>query len=117
MCINSYYKNSKPYCKHTNDICGFVKWCPKENRWIVSERSDLCKMYNKPVVKIPKGMNRVRFVKNNNLYIELEDSVIKLPNPFDYEPEMVTLVNVMNNWYIKGFEPKIEVSKPKKTKE
>lgn len=104
MCKNSYYKNSKPHCKHTKELCAYVKWCPIEDRWEVSERCTLCKLYNEII--IPKGMNKVRFVKNNNLYIELEDSVIKLPNPFDYEPEFVGLTQVKDNWYIKGFEPK-----------
>lgn len=50
----------------------------------------------------------VRFESKGKLYVEYNDRVIKIANPFDYVPEAIELVRVENELYIKGFEPKIE---------
>lgn len=60
---------------------------------------------------------KVRFVKNNKLFVEVDDFVIEVLNPYDYEPNVVELVEVDGVYYVKGFEPKKEIKKTKYTKE
>lgn len=50
----------------------------------------------------------VRFESKGKLYVEYNGRVIKIANPFDYVPEAVELVQVENELYVKGFEPKIK---------
>jgi hypothetical protein len=103
MCINSYYKDDKPYCYVSNDICAYVKYCNLENRWKLSERCFMCKMYNKPVIKLPKNSYKVLFTKRNKLYVSIPEinMTMQFNNPFEYEPKYVYLKK------IKDFEYKI----------
>ena len=59
----------------------------------------------------------VRFESKGKLYVEYNDRVIKMANPFDYTPDAVELVQVENELYIKGFEPKIEKVQEEKIEE
>ena len=53
--------------------------------------------------------NKVRFESKGMLYVEYGDNVIKVPNPFgDDIPAGVELVEVNNEYYVKGYEPKVE---------
>ena len=48
----------------------------------------------------------VRFVKNGYLYVDVDDFVVKIKNPYDYEPNFVELVKYCGEYYIKNFVPK-----------
>ena len=102
MCINSYYKDSKPYCKQYNDICGYVKHCIPENKFMLSERSPMCPMFNKPVIKIPKEAYKVAYIKRNKLCVTIPeiDQNRYFENPYDYEPNFVYLKNVNGDYEI-----------------
>ena len=52
------------------------------------------------------GEYLVRFEKDGDLYIEVGDYVIYKKNPYDYVPEKVEMVQIDNEIYFKGFEPK-----------
>ena len=47
----------------------------------------------------------VRFVKNGYLYVDVDDFVVKIKNPYDYEPKNVDIIKVEGEYYIKGFAP------------
>lgn len=61
---------------------------------------DECKLRSEFV----KG--NVRFIKNGFLYVDVNDFVIKIKNPYDYEPNFVELVKYCGEYYIKNFVPK-----------
>lgn len=53
------------------------------------------------------------FIKNNKIYVKLKDKdmVVTVPNIYgDNVPDMIDIIEVDNNFYIKGQEPK-EVEK------
>lgn len=110
MCQYSYYKPNdiKIYCRYTNTICIYPMYCDKINKWKVSNRGEKCMLKDKELIKIPKGANKVRFEKHNQLYVEYQDMVITIENPYDYVPYFVYLIKLKEEFYIKGFEPKIE---------
>ena len=56
---------------------------------------------------------KVRFCIRNTLFVEIDNGVIEIVNPYDYNPKTVELVKVLGTYYVKGFEPK----KKKATKE
>ena len=61
----------------------------------------------------------VQFERNGKLYIERNGGMIKIANPFDHTPDTIELVQIENELYIKGFEPKKAEPKkaePKKSK-
>ena len=67
---------------------------------------------------MPTNSNKVRFIKNNKLFVEVNDFVVEIANPFDYEPEYVALVNVDGEYFVKGYEPQKTIAKSyKKDKE
>ena len=77
---------------------------------------EYCKIRKESVV-VPDGKNKVRFEKNGKLFVELEDSVITVDNPFDEVPQFVEIVAKNNEYYIKGYEPANKTTKSDKKKE
>lgn len=61
-------------------------------------------------MKLFKNEYKVRFIKNNKLYIEIpeEDKVITLENLYDYEPNKVKLVKDENSFKLADFYKKKE---------
>lgn len=49
---------------------------------------------------------KVEFESKGKLYININGQIKRIPNPFDYSPKKVELINIDNEWYIKGYEPK-----------
>lgn len=56
------------------------------------------------------------FVKNNQIYVRInDDMVVIVPNIYgDNIPDIVPVVEVNHNFYIKGYEPKEVVKKSNK---
>lgn len=92
-------------CEKNGQICPFVRRCTRDRVWKPLDSMSKCTL-GKEEVKVPKGMNRVRFELHGELYVEVGEFVYSIKNPYDYVPEFVELVSVNDTWYIKGFEPK-----------
>lgn len=112
--VDSY--ESYCICSKTGNICVFVRRKPCIMQWSPLESMVNCKLRKEEVV-MSDNEKKVRFVKNNKLFVEIDDFVIEVLNPYDYEPNVVELVEVDGVYYVKGFEPKKETKKTKYTKE
>ena len=107
-------------CIKSGEICPFMRRCNIEHDWLPIDTMDKCAL-RKPerVIELKNGEYLVRFEKDGNLYIEVGDYVIYKKNPYDYVPEKVEMVQIDNEMYFKGFEPKkekVEEKSKKKTK-
>lgn len=112
--VDSY--ESYCICSKTGNICVFVRRKPCIMQWSPLESMVNCKLRQEEVV-MSDNEKKVRFVKNNKLFVEVDDFAIEVLNPYDYEPNVVELVEVDGVYYVKGFEPKKETKKTKYTKE
>ena len=104
------YCNIAPYnsycsCNKSNEICPFTRRCSTRMAHVPLASMNNCQL-RKEEEMIPTNTNKVRFEKRGKLFIEVNDHVIELKNPYDYIPDYVYLVNVNGENYIKGFEPK-----------
>ena len=62
--------------------------------------------------------HKVRFESGGKLYVEVDDMVYKIDNPFDHTPQGVEIERVDGHVYVKGYASKVEPpkEKPHKTK-
>ena len=52
--------------------------------------------------KVPKGYHKVAFERKGKLYIEVDNILVVLPNPFDNIPRYVKLYkNKSGEWHIR----------------
>lgn len=124
-CKHSYNDGNSNYlyCNITNQICPLVRWCNDVGRVIsINNYRENCIYYkNKEESMLQSnGSHKVRFVKRKLLYVELNDKlnqIAKIDNPYDYEPFYVDIVQVGDNYYVKGFEPKVEIKVEEELKE
>lgn len=103
MCPDSYIakveNRDRVMCKkQENKICPFVRWCNNSECWKPLDSQENCRLRSK--FEIPQGASRVRFEKKGNLYIEVENSVIVLKNPFTFVPKYVTLYKSKDKYII-----------------
>lgn len=79
-----------------------------EHKWLPLDSMDSCtrRAKEKEVSTLMANEHRVEFESKGKLYININGQIKRIPNPFDYSPKKVELVNVDNEWYIKGYEPK-----------
>lgn len=103
MCPNAYIgkvdNRDRVLCRKQNDkICPFVRWCNNANCWKPLQSQKICRLRTE--YKIPDGAFEVRFEKKGELYIETNDSVVVLKNPFEFIPKYVTLVKKDNDYII-----------------
>lgn len=104
-------------CTKNGNICPFMRRCNMEHTWLPIDSMNTCTLREpEGVIELKNGEYLVRFEKDGNLYIEVGDYVIYKKNPYDYVPEKVEMVQIDNEMYFKGFEPKEEKAeeKPKK---
>lgn len=86
--------------KQNGEICPFVYWCTKIDDWRpLRNTQDTCKL--RTGKEIPINGHKVRFEKKGKLYIEYNNGVIVLNNPFDYTPTYVELIIKGDKVYIK----------------
>lgn len=101
------------YCNIINDICPFQYRCYKISNWKNQDNLDKkCVYYKNEEDKsyMAQGKYKVLYEKRGMLYIELDhDTSIRVPNPFNIIPSGVDLIKVKDEYYIKGYEPKVEV--------
>lgn len=110
----------KLICKIINDICPFQYRCYKINNWRNQDNLDKkCIYYKNEEDKsyMKQGEYKVLYEKRGMLYIELNhDTSIVIPNPFNNVPSGVDVVKIKDEYYIKGYEPKIEKKEYTKVK-
>ena len=96
------------YCKiHNNEMCPLIRYCSKIKDFINIDAYDKkCKYFIKGETMKREFENKVLFEKKHKLYIEINDTIITVENPFEYIPEFVKLVKVKSEYYVDGFQPK-----------
>lgn len=79
-----------------------------EHKWLPLDSMNGCtrKTRAKEVSVLMANEYRVEFESKGKLYININGQMKRIPNPFDYTPKVVELVEVDRQWYIKGYEPK-----------
>ena len=110
------------YCNIMKNQCPMIRFCNKVNDIInVDNVETKCTIYKNEEDKeyMKQGKYKVLYEKRGMLYIELDhDTSIRVPNPFNIVPSGVDLVKIKDEYYIKGYEPKIkEVVKEVKRKQ
>ena len=104
--IGSYFGTCT--CKVAHTHCPFMRRCSIEHCWLPLDSMDACTRRNKEkeVGILMANEYKVEFESKGKLYININGQVKRIPNPFDYSPKKVELININNEWYIKGYEPK-----------
>lgn len=74
-----------------------MRKCSQKREWIPLDSMNECKLRS----DILKG--NVRFIKNGYLYVDVDNFVVKIKNPYDYEPKNVEIVKRYGQYYVKGF--------------
>ncbi len=98
-------------CKITGELCPFVRKFPCIQQWKPLDSMERC-LIRKENERTNMENNKVRFEKKGKLFVEVDDFVIEINNPYDYCPDCVDVININDKYYIKGFEPKkIEMKK------
>lgn len=99
MCEHANLSNAK--CNITLTNCPYIYFCNRSKTYQLSKNMpDNCKV--KKNFNIPKGSYKVCFERHNNLYIEVDNYIEVMANPFGYTPEYVKLgKNKQGKFYIK----------------
>lgn len=97
-------------CSKDGSICPFVRRCNIAHKWLPLGGMSTCSLknsqsQNKEVLNLKKGEYKVAYVQKNKLYIDMNGNLIRMMNPYDYEPKTVELVKIDNELYIKEFAP------------
>lgn len=95
-----------------NSPCPFMRRCDIEHRWLPLDSMNGCtrRRKEKEVSALMANEHRVEFESKGKLYVKINEQVKRIKNPFDYTPDKVEIVFVDNQPYIKGFEPKKDVT-------
>ena len=95
-------------CTLNNNICPFMRRCNVEKRWLPLNTMEQChaRMEVNKVDIVENGKYNVLFEKNHQLYVEVDNAIIKVDNPFDVTPTKVNLNEVDGVQYVSGYEPK-----------
>lgn len=91
MC--SFIKDNNQ-CKITNTQCPFIYYCIKKQIWKPLNGMENCKVKNQN--NIPKGYYKVCFERHGNLYIDIDNVIKIVPNPFETVPLFVKLIVYKN---------------------
>lgn len=88
ICEYAEIDNSDEYkriqCKLKCGNCIYSTFCTVTQQYIHTDNYQECYIMNEQNKKrIPNGANYVRFIKNGFLYVEYNDSVVKIKNPFN----------------------------------
>ncbi|MEG1353706.1 MAG: hypothetical protein RR255_00290 [Bacilli bacterium] len=103
------------YCSKNDKICPYVRFCNDLNKIVNVNNYKICKDFN--IMDIPLGKNKVRFIKNEKLIVELYDktgnvlSCVEVDNPFNKFIKYVELIELNGIYYVKGYEPKVSIKK------
>ena len=81
-------------CRITNDVCLFARRCSIKKTWIPLENMGKCP------IRLNKEKGNVRFEKKGYLYVDTDEGIIKLKNPYNYVPNNVDIVKSDGQWMI-----------------
>ena len=111
-------------CTKEQDICPFVRRCTTNPVWLPLDSMDRCTRRFVPTqnrkedIMLQEGEYRVEYVKHGKLYINVDGNLMRMANPYSYEPQKVKLVRINDEIYIEDFAPKakevVEESKEEK---
>ena len=94
MCNNL----NKNICTIDNEVCPFVYWCDKAQAWKPSKYMPTqCK--KQVSADVPSGYHKVCFERKGNLYVDMGDTTICVPNPFDTVPPYVKVTKTKTGVY------------------
>lgn len=124
MCEYAFYNNinnskhPQLYCKITNKICLFSKFCTKQNKYIHREGAETCYMALERKInnsQIPLDAYHVRFVRKGYVYVEIENKVEKIKNTLgDKVTDYVYLEKQQDNTYKISLTPFTKKSSKRK---
>ena len=105
-CSYAYYiDEGKPqariYCKITNTMCMYSRFCVNANKYLPKDKemeSCVLIMDNKRD-KIPHGSCYIRFIRRGYLYVEIDNKVVKIPNTLKREDIDYVYVRKLNDKY------------------
>lgn len=94
------YLNTKE-CTITKTTCPYIYYCRQSDSWKPTKfMPKECKV--KQNIQIPKGNYKVLFARKNKLYIQVDNEIIILQNPFNETPVYVKLLKTKTGtWKIK----------------
>ncbi len=99
MC--DYVDLSKGKCKISLENCPYVYFCNRQMSYKESKDMPVdCLIKTKH--ELPKGCNKVAFERHGELYIEVDNFIVIVKNPYTYTPDYVKLgKNKQGKYYIK----------------
>ncbi len=93
MCPYAFYQEENGveylFCSKSNDICIYSRFCTTRNKAIPTESQKYCMLRMKK--DIPVGCYNVRFEKKGKLYVDYENRVICVSNPYNVVPDYVKI--------------------------
>ena len=99
MC--NYLHNNQ--CTIIKSICPWAYYCNKKSQWLFKSEGSECKVLKNQ--SKPDGYFCVRFEKHGYLYVDMEDHVEVIQNPFDEVPLYVKASKMKNGkWRLKKYE-------------
>ena len=108
--IGDYFGTCR--CAKENSICPFMRRCNVEKRWLPLNTMDGCRIRTEvEKVDMVDGKYNVLFEKNGQLYVDVDDNVVKVNNPFEAMPRTVNVNAVDGVYYVAGYEPKPRAEK------
>lgn len=100
MCRYKDLSNGK--CGISGEICPYLYFCSKIQQYKESQRMPkICKVMER--YEAPKGAYKVAYEKRGALYVEVNDTIVIVDNPYDYTPSYVKMNVKEGDW-------KVEVS-------
>lgn len=99
MC--EYVNLEEAKCNITKEVCPYLYFCNKIKKYKPSvSMSQECKVKEKK--ETPKGFYKVCFEKKKFLYINVNDQIQIIENPYDFIPSYVKMSKLKNGaWKIK----------------
>ena len=111
---------NKLHCTITNQMCHCQYRCNQISNWRNYDNlENRCNIYKHEGDKeyMTQGQYKVLYEKRGMLYVELDyNTSITVSNPYGTEiPKGVDLIKVEDIYYVKGYEPKVDIKIETKT--
>ena len=93
MC--NYVNLTNGQCQITKSTCPYVYFCNRLQTYkVLSSMPSDCKIKEK--LEIPKGYYKVCFERRGKLYVDIDNSVKIIENPYNYVPLYVKVTKYKN---------------------
>ena len=87
-------------CLITKEVCPYMYFCDRLQIWKPSKAMpEECPV--KERFETPKGSYRVIQERKGILYIDVNHSIVKIENPFDYVPKFVKMRKTKKGWKVR----------------